>query len=51
MEQVAQLKYTYPPISSFIALRPKRKILLFPVTRPTLNFWPDPKVFIGLSKY
>ena len=29
-------------------LRPK-KILLFPETRPTLIFRPDPKVFIGLS--
>ena len=29
-------------------LRPKKKICVFPVTRPTLIFPSDPKVFIGM---
>ena len=31
-------------------LRPKKKICVFPVTRPTLFFPSDPKVFIGIPK-
>ena len=31
-------------------LRPKKKICVFPVTRPTLIFPSDPKVFIGIPK-
>ena len=29
-------------------VRPKKKICVFPVTRPTLIFPSDPKVFIGI---
>ena len=32
-----------------IIVKAKKKVLLFPETRPTLIFRPDPKVFIGLS--
>ena len=32
------------------SIRPKKKICVFPVTRPTLIFPSDPKVFIGISK-
>ena len=31
-------------------IRPKKKICVFPVTRPTLIFPSDPKVFIGIPK-
>ena len=31
-------------------LRPKKEICVFPVTRPTLIFPSDPKVFIGIPK-
>ena len=31
-------------------VRPKKKICVFPVTRPTLIFPSDPKVFIGIPK-
>ena len=37
----------FEPLSS---LRPKKKICVFPVTRPTLIFPSDPKVFIGIPK-
>ena len=36
------------PLIFFI--RPKKKICVFPVTRPTLFFPSDPKVFIGIPK-
>ena len=28
----------------------KKKKCLFPVPRPTLNFWPDPNFFLSISK-
>ena len=31
-------------------IRPKKKICVFPVTRPTLIFPSDPNVFIGIPK-
>ena len=31
-------------------IRPKKEICVFPVTRPTLIFRSDPKVFIGIQK-
>ena len=31
-------------------VRPKKNICVFPVTRPTLIFPSDPKVFIGIPK-
>ena len=33
-----------------VPLRPKKNICVFPVTRPTLIFPSDPKVFIGIPK-
>ena len=38
----------FGPILVF--LRPKKNICVFPVTRPTLIFPSDPKVFIGIPK-
>ena len=34
----------------FCLIGPKKKICVFPVTRPTLIFPSDPKVFIGIPK-
>ena len=34
--------------NSFLQAK-KKKLCLFPVTRPTLIFGPDPKVFIALD--
>ena len=31
-----------------MSIRPKKEICVFPVTRPTLFFPSDPKVFIGI---
>ena len=31
-------------------VRLKKKKCLFPVPRPTLNFWPDPNFFFSISK-
>ena len=33
-----------------VSIRPKKKKCAFPVTRPTLIFPSDPKVFIGIPK-
>ena len=35
---------------AIFAVRPKKNICVFPVTRPTLIFPSDPKVFIGIPK-
>ena len=35
---------------SAMPIRPKKNICVFPVTRPTLIFPSDPKVFIGIPK-
>ena len=32
------------------AFRPKKNICVFPVTRPTIIFPSDPKIFIGIKK-
>ena len=37
-----------PLTNFFIYLRPKKKNPMFTVTRPTLIFGPDPKVFINI---
>ena len=37
-------------LTILIIIRPKKNICVFPVTRPTLIFPSDPKVFIGIPK-